>query len=114
MVLKKTPMAPAIRLRTEDLPLTEASIESAKTASAKYSAEVNLMAKRASVGAAINRITSPIRPPTTLEKVAMPRARPASPRLAIGYPSSAVAAAGGAPGALIRIAVIEPPKVPAQ
>ena len=29
-------------------------------------------------------------------------------------PSNAVATAGGAPGALIRIAVIEPPNVPAQ
>ena len=30
------------------------------------------------------------------------------------YPSKAVATAGGAPGALINIAVMEPPKVPAQ
>ena len=50
----------------------------------------------------------------TLETAARPSARPASPFWAIGKPSSAVAAAGGAPGALMRIAVIEPPNVPAQ
>ena len=53
-------------------------------------------------------------PPKTLETAAKPRALPGSPFFAIGYPSRAVATAGGAPGALIRIAVIDPPKVPAQ
>ncbi len=44
----------------------------------------------------------------------MPRARPACPFSAILYPSRAVALAEGSPGALTRIAVIEPPKLAAQ
>jgi hypothetical protein len=53
-------------------------------------------------------------PPATELTAAMPSARPASPFWARGKPSSAVATAGGAPGVLMRIAVIDPPKVPAQ
>src|SRR6056297_4019588 len=43
---------------------------------------------------------------------AMPSARPASPRSAIGWPSRMVAEEAGVPGVLIRIAGIEPPKMP--
>ena len=69
-----------------------------------------------SVGA--NIIKTAIRdsiPPTTLDTAAIPKALTSlAPFCAIGKPSNAVAAAGGAPGALINIAVIEPPKVPPQ
>ena len=55
-----------------------------------------------------------ITPPTTLDTAAIPNAFPACPFWAIGKPSNAVAAAGGAPGALMSIAVIDPPNVPPQ
>ena len=44
-----------------------------------------------------------------LETVAIPKALPASPFCARGYPSKQVAAAAGVPGVLIKIAVIAPP-----
>ena len=89
-------------------------MDNPKIASAKYSGGPNLYAILAKVGAKIiNTIRDSI-PPTTLDTAAIPKALPASPFCAIGNPSNAVAAAGGAPGALINIAVIEPPKVPPQ
>ena len=98
----------------EDLPLIVASIDNAKIAKPKYSWGPNSSATCASNGAAkINTIKLNI-PPKTLETAASPRALPGSPFFAMGYPSRAVATAGGAPGALINIAVIDPPKVPAQ
>ena len=60
------------------------------------------------------KTTKDIIPPTTLDTAAIPKALPACPFCANGNPSNAVAAAGGAPGALINIAVIDPPKVPPQ
>ena len=91
-----------------------ANIERANTANAKYSAGPNSNAKEANKGAANIKIIKLNIPPITLDTAAKPRALPGSPFLAIGYPSRAVATAGGAPGALIKIAVIDPPKVPAQ
>ena len=44
-----------------------------------------------------------------LDTVAIPRALPASPFCASGYPSKHVAAAAGVPGVLIKTAVIAPP-----
>ena len=69
---------------------------------------------RASSGAASSRVSTLMMPPLTEDTAAMPSARPASPLSAMGYPSNAVATAGGAPGALISTAVMEPPNVPAQ
>ena len=48
----------------------------------------------------------------TEEKIANLSARLASPRLAMGWPSIAVAAASGVPGLFNRIAGIAPPEVP--
>ena len=109
-----TPTRPEIRFLREDFPLIDASIERANTASPKYSAGPNSKASFAKSGAANIKIIKLKIPPKTLETAAKPRALPGSPFFAIGYPSKAVATAGGAPGALIRIAVIDPPKVPAQ
>ena len=50
------------------------------------------------------------RPPTKLAVMAIPNARPASPRLAIGLPSSAVAEADGVPGMFSRMAEKLPPR----
>ena len=96
------------------MPLIEASIDNAKTASPKYSAGPNSKANFANNGAAKIKTIKLKTPPKTLDTAASPNALPGSPFFAIGYPSKAVATAGGAPGAFINIAVIEPPKVPAQ
>ena len=96
------------------MPLIEASIDKAKTASPKYSAGPNSNANFANNGAAKIKTIKLNTPPKTLDTAASPNALPGSPFFAIGYPSKAVATAGGAPGALINIAGIEPPKVPAQ
>jgi len=71
-------------LRSEDLPLIDASMESAKIASAKYSGGRNWSATEARNGAAKMNTIRLNTPPKTLLKVAMPSARPASPRLAMG------------------------------
>ena len=42
---------------------------------------------------------------------AIPKARPASPRSAIGCPSRSVADDAGVPGVLIRMAGMEPPSI---
>src|SRR3546814_16810394 len=112
-VLTSTPNAPAIRFRKADLPLIDASIESPNRVSAKYSWGRKLTAISANRGAARIKMTRLKRQPITLDTAAMPRARPASPRCAIGYPSKAVATAGGAPGVLNHMAVIDPPQVTA-
>ena len=109
-----TPTRPEMRFLKEDFPLIDASIERAKTASPKYSAGPNSRASFAKRGAANIKIIKLKIPPKTLDTAAKPSALPGSPFFAIGYPSRAVATAGGAPGALINIAVMEPPKVPAQ
>ncbi len=109
-----TPTAPAMRLRIEERPLIDASMDSANTARAKYSIGRKDSAIFASSGVAARNTRRLMTPPQMLLTAARPSARPASPRWAMGNPSSAVAAAGGAPGALIRMAVMEPPKVPAQ
>src|SRR3546814_19766631 len=113
-VLTSTPNAPAIRFRKADLPLIDASIESPNRVSAKYSWGRKLNAISANRGAARIKMTRLKSPPITLDTAAMPRARPASPRCALGYPSQEVAPAGGAPGVLINMVGIGPPTVPAQ
>ena len=55
------------------------------------------------------RMTAPISPPISDELKAAPKARPASPRLAIGYPSITVAAQPTVPGTPKRIAGITSP-----
>ena len=83
-VANNTPTAPAIRFLRELFPVIEASIERAKTANAKYSGGRNSSATAARVGAATINIMRLMIPPDTEETVAKPRARPGSPRFAIG------------------------------
>ena len=109
-----TPIHPAIRFLIEDFPLMEANIDNANIANPKYSTGPKLKATSANKGVAAIKITKLKIPPNTLATAASPKALPGSPFLAIGYPSNAVATAGGAPGALINMAVIDPPNVPAQ
>ena len=61
-----------------------------------------------------NMTSAENRPPIAEASSATPRALPASPRCAIGYPSKVVGADEGTPGILNRIAVIEPPVIDEQ
>lgn len=61
-----------------------------------------------------NMITVATMPPMEEQTSEMPSARPASPRIAMGYPSRAVAALDGVPGILNRIAVTPPPVMAEQ
>ncbi len=79
------------------------------TASQKNSKAPNSSANSASTGAMVARNKIPISVPRTDPVVAMPMARPASPRRASGKPSSVVAALAGVPGMLSRMALREPP-----
>ena len=83
-MLVSTPAPPAMRLRSADLPLIAASIDRPNRVSAKYSWGRNLSAIAASSGAAKMNTTRLNTPPITLATAAMPSARPASPRCAIG------------------------------
>ena len=80
----RMPIAPAMRLRVEDLPLIDASIESANRDRAKYSCGRNSSATAASNGVASRNTIRLNIPPMTLATVAIPSARPASPRFAMG------------------------------
>jgi len=51
-------------------------------------------------------------PPKNEAVMPMRKARTASPRLAIGWPSKPVVIEAGVPGILIRIAGIRPPLMP--
>ena len=105
----KIPNAPAIKFLIGLPSPIDASIVKPKIANAKYSGWPNSYASWARIGAKKTRIITLKIPPTVLETVAIPKALPASPFWAKGYPSKQVAAAAGVPGVLIRTAVIAPP-----
>jgi hypothetical protein len=80
----------------------------------KYSAALNFSAIFANWGA-IKIKQRPLKsPPATDEITAVLNAFPASPRWAMGNPSRTVADADGCPGALRRMAEIEPPYIAPQ
>lgn len=60
----------------------------------------------------MTKITAPISPPITDDKVATAIASPANPFFANGYPSSEVATAAVVPGIFSNIAALEPPYTP--
>ncbi len=107
-VAKKSPMpAPITFLRTDFPPIPEHTL-SPMTAKAKYSASPNsrAMVERGRETAA-RQIVLKI-PPSVEAKMAIPRAFPAWPLLAISCPSRMVIIAGASPGILKRMAVMEP------
>lgn len=81
------------------------------TASRKNSHEVNLRAKPVRTGVSVSTQTTLNSVPIIETVVARNIACPASPRLAIGKPSIAVAAEAGVPGMLSRIADWQPPEI---
>ena len=87
------------------------TIETARpsTSSEKYSAGPNFRAISASGGAnrAIRKVA--MVPAMNEPMAAVANALPASPRLAMAWPSSAVITDDASPGRLTRIAVVEPP-----
>jgi hypothetical protein len=64
-------------------------------------------------GRRTNSVIIPKSPPNRLEKAEIDMAKPASPFLAIGYPSKHVAAFTAVPGVFKRMEVTEPPHVTA-
>ena len=82
---------------------------SPSTIRAKYSDGPNFVAKLDTTGARDMNNTTDIVPPMTDARQDMPRAFPAFPCRAMGYPSRVVIMAAESPGVLIRIEVMEPP-----
>jgi hypothetical protein len=85
-----------------------------KIDSEKYSAALNFKATLASWGAIRMRQKPLKRPPKTEAITPILRAFPAFPWRARGYPSNTVADAEGWPGALSKMAEIEPPYMAPQ
>ena len=76
-----------------------------KSASRKNSNEVNCRAMAEIIGERSTTNIIPINVPIADAVVVSPRARPACPLQASGYPSKAVAAEAAVPGIFTRIAV---------
>ena len=113
------PTSPMSRpIRQEMNPVVRSRVATAamelrpKRQSMKYSGGPNFRANRASIGAMTISTRTPNRLPNREAVVDMPIARPASPFWAMGYPSRVVMTAGGSPGRFIRMAAIDPPKMP--
>jgi hypothetical protein len=87
------------------MPIT---MDSPRTPSIKYSKCPNDIANFAMNPAAAIKMRAEIIPPIIEAQQARPKALPASPRLAMGYPSNMVQIAAGVPGVLIKIAGMLP------
>ena len=95
-----------------ELSTRPATIESARTKSAKYSHGPNLSASSASGPVAATSTTAPSSPPSIEAQMPSHSALPGSPLRAIGKPSKVVATAEGLPGMPSRHEVIRPPVSP--
>ena len=91
------------------LPTRLPDIVTPKRASQKNSYEPNESATLARIGVNAARQMTPINVLVNAPDVAMPIARPASPRRARAWPSAQEAALAAVPGMFSRIAVREPP-----
>ena len=109
---RNTPKAMAIRPLIGESPEMPESSAKANSRTAVYSSGPNSSAIAAKGTTSTIRRRSEIVSPVTEENSANLSARWDSPRFAIGWPSSAVAAASGVPGELSRMAGIAPPDVP--
>lgn len=108
-MLRKKPRIPEISPFSGCFLDMEAMMVIQNRAIRKYSREPNWRERRAS-GEAMKRRERLLNcPPTQEAMVTGAMARPASPRLAMGLPSSMVTQAEGVPGMLSRMAVMEPP-----
>src|SRR5262245_23767970 len=108
MVASQRPMVPASNPLTRAPPLSEATKVMPTRASMKNSGEPNVSTS----GRTIGMVRASTRAPNTAPKseliMAAPRARPASPFLAMAWPSTTVAAVVGSPGIPKRIEVMSP------
>ena len=107
---KARPSAPAISPFTIEPWLMAAMSISAITTIAKYSNGPNVVAQRDSGTDSTTMKMPATRPPTSDAPIERPRARSASPRSAIGYPSNVVITEDGVPGILRRVALMRPPE----
>lgn len=84
----------------------------AKTAMVKYSQVPNFRANLAMVGAMRIRQNMLSSPPMKEKTMPVPRALPASPRMAMGWPSKVVPKEAAVPGMFSKMALIRPPDTP--
>ena len=82
-----------------------------KIAIRKNSQEANFSANFVRIGVKLSTKMTEISVPHILAVVARKMPSPPSPLLAIGCPSSAVAAEAGVPGMLMRMALWHPPEI---
>ena len=108
IVASQSPRPPATSPRSSASPLRAATKVIPSTASMKNSGEPNASTTGRTMGMARPRTSAPKTAPTSELIIAAPRARPASPFLAIAWPSTIVAAEVGSPGIPNRIDVMSP------
>ena len=108
---KKSPRNRLARPLRVELPSTAATVTNAKIISAKYSAGPKAIAISTTIGASsVSRMVAMV--PATNDPIAeVASAGPARPRLAIWFPSSAVAREADSPGVLSRMVEVEPPYI---
>ena len=108
IVASQRPRPPAIRPGRSASPLSAATKVMPRTVSMKNSGDPKASTSGRTSGMASPRTSAPKTAPTSELIMAAPRARPASPRLAIACPSTIVAAEVGSPGMPNRIDVMSP------
>ena len=108
IVASQRPMPPATSPRSRASPLSEATKVIPSTDSMKNSGEPKASTRGRTIGMASPRTSAPKTAPMRELIMAAPRARPASPRFAIAWPSTIVAAEVGSPGMPKRIDVMSP------
>ena len=102
------PMPPAIMPLSTFAPLTVAMNKMPSNASAKNSGDAKLSTSGRMIGMASASMKAPMTAPTRELISAAPSARPASPFLAMGWPSRMVAAEMDSPGTPNRMEVMSP------
>src|SRR5438128_1678148 len=95
MVANQRPRHPATRPFTRASPLSEATNVMPSSASMKNSGEPNVSTSGRTIGIASASTTAPKTAPKSELMIAAPNARPASPFLAMGWPSTIVDAVVG-------------------
>ena len=108
MVANHRPRQPATRPFTRASPLSEATNVIPSSASMKNSGEPKVSTSGRTIGMASASTRAPKTAPKSELMMAAPSARPASPFLAMGWPSTIVEAVVGSPGIPKRIDVMSP------
>ena len=108
MVARTSPKAPVHNPLSMLPPLRDATKVIPRSASMKNSEEPMESTRGCTMGMARARAKAPKTAPTSELMSAAPRARPASPFFAMGWPSTMVAAVMPSPGTPKRIDVISP------